>query len=445
MAKAKKITSESINSPKGMRDIMGQEYYDYQGFFEKAQEIAIYYGFKPIETPVLEREDVFTSGVGQNTDIVEKEMYFLKAKGRDHLVMRPEGTAAIARAYIEHGMRNQPQPVMLYYYGPFFRHERPQKGRLRELRQFGVEILGTDKSVADAIVIKTTMTILEEAGFKNLSVQINSIGDKVCRVAYIKALTAYYKKQTRSLCPHCVKRLKTNPLRLLDCKNKKCIELKEEAPQTVGFLCNDCKKHFKEVLEHLEASEIPYMINSNLVRGIDYYTKTVFEIISEAEQDCCDENSKDNKKEIISEPLSLAGGGRYDYLLKKLGHKKDVQAVGASIGVDRVIMSEEHTALTPRIIKKPKIYFIQLGFEAKMKSLTIIEVLRKARIPVAQSLSKDNLSSQLAMAEKMKVPYTIIFGQKEALDGTVIVRKMKNRSQKSVKIEKLSDYIKHLK
>jgi len=317
--KAKKVHAEDIASPKGMRDLMDKEYHEYQGFFEKASEIAIYYGFRPIETPILEREAVFTSSLGIGTDIRDKEMYSLKTKGSDHLVMRPEGTAAIMRAYIEHGMQALPQPVMLYYYGPFFRHENPQRGRLRELHQFGLEILGTPKSIADALVIRSLTLILEEAGFKNLSVELNSIGDKECRGGYIKELTSYYKKHIEKLCLHCKERIKTNPLRLLDCKDIRCQEMKKNAPTPIESLCNDCRHHFKEVIEYLEAMGTPYRINNYLVRGLDYYTRTVFEII--------------DTSEIVEgglEPLALASGGRFDYLSKALGSKKDMPSASTA-------------------------------------------------------------------------------------------------------------------
>lgn len=433
--KPKKIKSEDIASPKGMRDILDKEYYAYQGFFEKASEIAAYYGFRPIETPILEREAVFTSSLGVGTDIRDKEMYTLKTKGGDHLVMRPEGTAGIMRAYIENGMQALPQPVMFYNYGPYFRHENPQRGRLRELRQFGLEILGTQKSIADALVIRTMTLILDEAGFKNLSVEINSIGDKECRGGYMRELTNYYKKHIAELCPACKERIKTNPLRLLDCKDARCLDLKVGAPTPIDSLCNDCRHHFKEVIEYVEEMGISYRINKNLVRGLDYYTRTVFEVI-ELEPD---------RDESGVAPLSLGGGGRYDLLAKSLGSKKDVPAVGGAIGVDRVIMSPVHKPINPRILKKPKVYFIQLGNEAKLKSFGIIETLRKAHIPIAQSLSKDGLAQQLAIAERSGAPYTIIFGQKEALDNTIIARNMETRSQETVKLADLPDFVKHLK
>ncbi len=432
MDKKIKKNKEPLQSVKGMRDIMDDQYYNYQGFFEKAQEIAVYYGFKPIEVPILEHEEVFTSSIGEGTDVIDKEMYTLKTKGGDHLALRPEGTAGVVRAYIEHGMQSLPQPVMLYYYGSMFRHDNPQRGRYRDFKQFGLEIIGTEKSIADALIIKTTMAILEEAGATGLVVDINSIGDKECRPAYIKELTNYYKKHLSELSAVDRERLKTNPLRILDSKDPKAIAINENAPDAVSFLTGEAKKHFKQVLEYLEQMEVPYRINKNLVRGLSYYTHTVFEIIEVSDEEGVP-------------PLTIAGGGRYDYLAKMLGSKKDVPAMGVAIGVDRVVESAWCHKLAPRIVKKPKMYFIQLGFDAKLKSLNVIEILRKAKIPIAQSISKDSLGAQLGVAEKSGVRYALIFGQKEAIENSVIVRDMTNRSQDTVKLDKLLDYIKELK
>ncbi|MFA5778219.1 MAG: histidine--tRNA ligase [Candidatus Paceibacterota bacterium] len=425
-----KITD--ISSPKGMRDLINEEYYSFQGFFEKAQEVAMYYGFKPIETPMLEYEGVFTGSIGEGTDIIDKEMYTLKTKGGDHLALRPEHTAPLMRAYIEHGMQTMPQPVMFYQYGPVFRHDKPQRGRYRQFWQFDLDCLGNDKSIMDALVIKTGISILEEAGASNLSIDINSIGDKECKSVYLKELTNYYKKHLSSLPAVDRERLKTNPLRILDSKEEKTREINEGAPDSISFLCTSCKKHFKEVLEYLEEMNISYNINKNLVRGLSYYTRTVFEIIEQ----------KGSEEGL---PLTLAGGGRYDYLARQIGNKRDVPAVGISIGVDRIIASTWYKKLSPRILKKPKIYFIQLGSEAKLKSLNIIEILRKAHIPITQSLSKDSIGSQLSIAEKLAIPYAIIFGVKEALDNSVIVRDMSNRSQETVKLNKLLEYLKEIK
>jgi histidyl-tRNA synthetase len=426
----KRKSKEPLSSVKGMRDIIDDEFYYFQGFFEKAQEVAVYYGFKPIDTPITEHEEVFTSSIGIGTDIVDKEMYTLKTKGGDHLALRPEHTAGLMRSYIEHGMQALPQPVLFYNYGPIFRHDNPQKGRYRQFWQFDMDAIGSEKSILDALVIKTAWTVLSEAGATDLSVDINSIGDKECRASYIKELTNYYKKNVNTLPAIDRERLKTNPLRILDSKEEKTIELNKNAPDCLSHLCSACKKHFKEVLEYLEEMEIPYNINKCLVRGLSYYTRTVFEIMIP--------NTEDGKL------VTIASGGRYDYLGKQLGSKKDIPAVGSSIGVDRVVEAPWFNKPTPRIIKKPKIYFIQLGFDAKLKSLNVIEILRKGKVPIAQSISKDNLGSQLATAEKLGMRYVIIFGQKEALENSVIFRDMNNRSQNTVKISKLLEYIKEL-
>lgn len=398
------------------------------------------------------------------------------------------------RAYIEHGMYTLPQPVLLYYYGPFFRHNKPQRGRYREFFQFGLEALGTSKNIIDAMIIQITTIILTEVGFKNLCVLVNNIGDKTCRPDYIKELTIYYRKHIDSLCPNCRQRIKNNPLRLLDCKDERCQEYKKEAPEIVGFLCDSCKQSFKEVLEYLDTMDIPYRIDNTLVRGIDYYACTVFEIVDEKDSSCDDNPSTsldavrhgspqaargkeqqrttesdndpsssqdsldtsgkpygkqdqktdkhDTSRDTAPPPLALASGGRYDYLAKQLGSKIDVPAVGVAIGVDRIIEMAGPQSLAPRILKKPKVYFIQIGFEAKLKSLMVIEILRKAKVPIIHSLSRDKLSVQLALAEKTKILHTIIIGQKEALDETVIVRNMSTRSQDTVKIEKLAEYMK---
>ena len=432
--KADKKIGNNLQSVKGMRDIMGDDYYKFQGFFEKAQEVAEYYGFKPIETPVLEYEDVFTTAIGEGTDVVDKEMYSLKTSGGDRLAMRPEMTAGTMRAYIEHGMANQPQPVLWYHSGPVFRHDKPQKGRYRQFYGFDLDAYGSEKSIVDALVIKTAYTILEEAGAKDLSVDVNSIGDKECRGRYVRELTNYYKKHLKDLPAVDRERLAKNPLRILDSKEEKTIELNENAPDAVSYLCPACKKHFKEVLEYLEEMQIPYTINKNLVRGLSYYTRTVFEIMEGREGE-----------DGVMRKLTVCGGGRYDYLGKMLGAKKDIPAFGMGIGMDRIVESSWFANLKPRIMKDPQAYFIQFGIEAKLKSLNIMEILRKAKFPVIQSISKDKLGSQLGHAEKLGMKYVMIFGQREALDNTVIVRNMETRSQDTVKIDELKEYIKKLK
>ena len=430
--KNKPAKKEELKSPRGTRDLIGEDLLYLQGFFEKAAEIAMYYGFSPIETPAFEKEALFERGIGEGTDVIDKEMYTLKTKGGDKLALRPEGTAPVMRAYFEHGLHTKPQPVMLYYHGPFFRHESPQKGRFRQFYSFGLEIIGTEKSIADATVIRIVSLILNEVGLKDYMVKINSIGDKDSQVNYKRELISYYRKHAKAICADCRLRLKNNPLRVLDCKDEKCQPIKEEAPETLGYLSPASKTHFKEVLEYLDKMDIPYIVDSTLVRGLDYYSHTVFEIIPEATEE-------------DPSPLSVGGGGRYNYLGKVISGKKDVAGMGAGIGVDRLLDLPTYNKPCPRIVKKPKVFFIQISYEAKLKSFEVIETLRKAKVPVSHSLSKDSLGSQLATAERRKVPYVIILGQKEAMENTVIVRNMDNRSQETVKIADLGNYIKKAK
>jgi len=454
MSKIKITKKDFLTSIKGVCDIEEPKYFAYQGLFEKASEIALYYGFRPIELPTLEKEILYETSIGTGTDTVEKELCSFKMKN-DRVTLRPEGAPCVVRAYIEHNMQTRPQPVMLYHYGSFFQNKNGNENK-KENKHFGLEILGTSKSVADATVIKVSATILKEAGFKDLCIRINSIGDKESRQAYTKELVSFYKKNLSEICPICRERLKTNPLQLLTCNNEKCQKVITKAPDSISFLSAPAKNHFREVLEYLDAMELPYEIDSSLIPKSNYYNQTIFNIIEfvkkeEKEEEITKENdskefTKDKKsteeKTEINIPIILARGGRYDNLAKQLGHKKDVPSVCATIEIDSVIESPSHKPITSRMQKKPKVYFIQLGFDAKLKSLFVIETLRVAHIPIMQSLAKDRLSSQLAIVEKLNIPYTIILGQREALDNTVIIRNMETRSQDTVSIDKLSDYIK---
>ncbi len=430
MSRSSKINKDLLQAPKGMRDFHGDIFYKKQGFFEKAQEIAEYYGFSGIELPVLEHEEIFTKGVGDNTDIVEKEIYTLKTKGGSKLALRPEGTAGIMRSYIEHGMGSLPQPIFLYYGGPFFRHERPQKGRYRQFYQFGLEIIGSENAVLDAIIIQTGYQILMETGTE-ISIKINTLGDSEVRKEYLKKLKLFYKKNKGRISTKDLERLEKNPLRVLDSKEPETIIVNEDAPTIIDTLNPTSKKHFKAVLEYLDAAHIPYEIDHTLVRGLDYYTHTVFEYVTY--------NSNGE------ESFALGGGGRYDELANFMGHSKRVPAVGLGLGVDRILEISKEEVFNPKIRKKPKFFFIQLGYEAKAKAFNIIEIMRKKKYPLKHSLSKNNLSKQLGIAETLSIPYALIFGQKEAIDGTVIVRDMKTRKQDTVKIVDLADHLKKLK
>jgi len=421
------MTKIKLQSLSGMRDILPKE----QVYFKKVQKsvesISNYYSFERIDTPIMESAEVFIKGTGGATDIVEKEMYTFKTKGGELLALRPEFTAGIVRSYIEHGMFTLPQPVKLWSIGPLFRHERPQAGRYRQLHQFNFEVLGDKNPSIDGQVIQMCYDVLKDLGFKNISIEVNSIGDKECRPHFKKILTNYFRSRKSSLCSDCLRRLRENPLRILDCKEEKCQNVKAGAPQIIDHLCEQCHIHCKQLLEFLDELELPYTLNPYLVRGFDYYTKTVFEIVE--------------KSEIGASQGSLVGGGRYDDLVKLLGGR-DTPACGAAGGIDRIVnLMKEREAKNPLdIVKKqnePKIFLAQLGQLAKRKSLKLFEEFRVAKVPVAESFSKDSLRTQLGVADKMKIKWVLIFGQKEALEDFITLRDMETGVQKEIKLDKV--------
>lgn len=407
----------------GMRDILPDDQIYLKKILKSVESIANYYGFSKIDTPILEDAEVFSKGTGASTDIVEKEMYAFRTKGGDMVALRPEFTPSIARSYIENGMYNLPQPVKLWTYGPCFRHERPQAGRYRQLLQFDIEALGDRGAAVDSQIIQMSYDILKDLSFKNIAIEINSIGDSECRPYFKKIITGYFKSRKSSLCADCQRRLRENPLRILDCKEEKCQRIKAGAPQIIDHLCENCHKHFKEVLEFLDELELPYALNPYLVRGLDYYTKTVFEIVE--------------KSENGQSQGSLVGGGRYDQLVKILGGR-DTPAAGAAGGIDRIMNLMKMRETKPKSNQEEaKIFLAQLGQLAKRKSLKLFEEFRAAKIPMAESFSKDSLRSQLKMADKMGIRWVLIFGQKEALEDFITLRDMESGVQKEIKLDKV--------
>ena len=411
-----------FQTPTGMHDILPKDQAYFRKIYNVVENIANFYGFGKIDTPILEQSELFSKGVGLDTDIVQKEMFNLKTRGGDHLSLRPEGTAPVVRAYIQKGMINLPQPVKLWYFGPFFRYEKPQAGRFRQFWQFGLEILGEKGPVIDAQIIQIFYNILKDLRLKNLLVEINSIGDSQCRPYYKKLLKNYLRSRERLLCANCQRRLKTNPLRILDCKQERCQSIISQAPESIDNLCDTCHEHFKEVLEFLDEAEISYRLNPYLVRGLDYYTKTVFEIV----EDSVEEKALG----------ALVGGGRYDNLAKILG-RRDIPGTGGAAGVERIITSMKKRGSAISRVTPPKIFLSQVGKLAKRKSLKLFEEFRKDKISIIESFGRDSLRAQLAKANKFGVLYTLILGHKEAIDGTIIVRNMKTGKQKTVKIDKV--------
>ena len=411
-----------------MHDILPQDQVYFKKFNKSIEGVSHYYGFNRIDVPVLEQAEVFIKGTGQGTDIVEKEMYSFRTKGGDLVSLRPEFTPGIVRSYIEHGMYNLPQPVKLWTSGPCFRHERPQAGRYRQFTQFSLEVLGDKSPSIDGQIIQMSFDILKDLGFKDISIEVNSIGDQECRPYFKKILTGYFRSRKSSLCSDCQRRLKENPLRILDCKEEKCQRVKAGAPQIIDHLCEACHAHFKQVLEFLDELELPYALNPYLVRGLDYYTKTVFEIVE--------------KSENGQSQGTLVGGGRYDNLVKLLGGR-DTPACGAAGGVDRIVnIMKTRELKADKKQEKTEIFLAQLGQSAKRKSLKLFEQFRAAKIPVTESFSKDSLRSQLNTANKMGAKWVLIFGQKEALENFITLRDMETGVQKEIPLDKVVEEMK---
>lgn len=426
--KTKKQIQEEIALPKGTFDILPSDEKYWERVENIAKNISREYGFVKIETPIFEHSNVYLRTIGEATDVVEKQMYYLKNK--DKLVLRPEGTAGVARAYITNGLFEQSQPVKLFYFGPFFRHEQPQSGRFRQFHQFGLEVIGDQDPINDAEVINIFFEIFNKLGVKNLVIELNSIGCKTCRPKFKSALLKYYRPKVKNLCQNCKQRIDANPLRLLDCKEESCQQFIENAPQIVDKLCEDCKNHFKSVIEYLDELGLPYNLNPYLVRGFDYYTKTVFEIFYE-------DNIENHKRG----QLALASGGRYDYLVKELGGRLAF-AFGGAFGFERVIGQIKKQNVKINDLFDPEVFVVQLGPIAKKKALKLFENLRKNGFKAAQAFGKDSLATQLSRADRLKVKTALILGQKEIFDESIIIKEMDTGVQETVPMEKLIERLK---
>ena len=430
-----------------MHDILPPDQPHWKHIYKKVSGLFEDYGYEKIDTPILEPADLFLRSVGEATDIVEKEMYTFKTRGGDELALRPENTASVVRAYLENGMNVWPHPVKLWYWGPMFRHDQPQAGRYRQFHQFGVEAFGDESSAADAEVIYMALLFLEGLGFKNLVLKINSIGDANCRPQFIKALKDFFKSRNKKLCAQCKLRLKTNVLRILDCKEAACRETFKEAPQFLDFLDEHCRDHFKKVIEFLDEIKAPYMLDPYLVRGLDYYTNTVFEIALEetpslaAVEEKPDDKEK-RKEQPVSTGLTLVAGGRYNKLVNLLGGPA-TPAVGWAAGVERLVVAMKNFNLRiPESKAQPKIFLAQLGDFAKRKSLVLFEEFRRNGIKAGTSLGRDSIKAQLRIANRLGVKFTLIIGHKEAIDKTIILREMDSGIQEVVPMEDIIEAVK---
>jgi len=420
-----------LQPPRGMRDILPQEQPYWQQVRRVSEKVATDFGYQRVDLPLVEFTNLFTRSIGSGTDIIEKEMYSFSTKGGERVSLRPEFTAGVARAYIQHGMHILPRPVKLYYTGSCYRYDRPQEGRWREFYQFGCEVIGEQNPVLDAQIIQMGWRIIHQLGIRNVKVHVSSIGCPACRKNYRNLLVHYLESKKQKLCIDCKRKLDTNPLRILDCKEDKCIQVRTNAPQSIDHLCDECRIHFKELLEYLEELGIPFELDSALVRGLDYYTKTVFEFFSAL-------GSDDSGK---SKRNALGGGGRYDQLIKMLGGE-DTPAVGFGLGLDRLVIEMKKLGVRAHKEPNPRIFLAQLGNFAKRKSLRLFESLERAGIMVAESFGRGSLKSQMKIAGRLGVEVTLILGQKEALDGTVIMKDMASGNQEIIDAGKIVDEVK---
>jgi histidyl-tRNA synthetase len=411
-----------VQRPRGMKDIVDPESEFYLKIKELIIDFSLLNGFKYIETPVVEDIKTFTLSLGESSDVVSKEMFVIKGKEKGEIfVLRPEGTAGIVRAYFENGMASLPQPVSLFYIGKMYRRERPQHGRLREHTQWGLEILNTEDAFADFFIIFSFYKFLTKLKIGNLTLKLNSIGCKRCREGYRKHLVSYYKKFKNKICKDCQRRLKLNPLRVLDCKNPKDQEYKNNAPNILDHLCRSCENHFQKVIEYLDYSKISYELDKTLVRGFDYYQKTVFEIFVEGEN------------------IALAGGGRYD--LGEILANQSLPSVGGALGLERlkIILDEINFSFK---VTKPKIFVAFSSEEAKTKAFDVYLELQNAGLYPLANFFKPSLSSQLEYANKYGVKYSLILGFQELGKEEIILKDMEYGSQEILKVK---DLVKELK
>ena len=412
-------------APRGTFDILPQEHAYWKYVEEKATCLCHLYGYQPLSTPIFEDAQLFIKTVAGGTDIVDKEMYVFADKSGQELALRAEGTAPVCRAYIEHGLFNLPQPVKLYYIGPAFRYERPQAGRYRQHHQFGFEALGEADPALDAEVIEMAQRFFDSLGLSQLSVHLNSIGCKFCRPRYLEVLKQHYSSYVDHLCPDCKVRLVRNPLRLLDCKKTSCQEIAKTAPKVTDYLCSDCQLHFQSVQRYLGAMNIHFHLNPRLVRGLDYYTRTVFEI----------------EPRERGGQSTLGGGGRYDDLIESLGGKP-TPAVGFAAGLERIILNLKKQKTDIPALPKPDVFIAYMGEDAKIKALKIASDLRRAGIAAIMATGDRSLKGQLRQANSLGIAHTLILGKQELSKQSVMLRDMSSGEQKTIPLAEIAQILK---
>ena len=415
-------------APRGTFDILPQEHAYWKYVEEKAASLCQLYGYQLLSTPIFEDAQVFTKTVAGGTDIVDKEMYIFEDKSGQELALRAEVTAPVCRAYLEHGLFNLPQPVKLYYIGPAFRYERPQSGRYRQHHQFGFEALGEADPALDAEVIEMARHFFSSLGLSQFIIQLNSIGCKLCRPGYLEVLKQHYSGYTDRLCPDCKVRLVKNPLRLLDCKKTHCQEIAKTAPKITDYLCRECQLHFQSVQKYLGLMGIPFQLNPRLVRGLDYYTRTVFEV-----------EPRENGSQT-----ALGGGGRYDNLIEELGGKP-TPAVGFAAGLERIILNLKKQKLDIPALPRPDVFIAYLEGEAKTEAIKLASELRRAGIAVIMATGDKSLRGQMRQADSLDIAFALILGEQEVSKRNVMLRNMRSGEQKTVPSAEIARFLKQPK
>jgi histidyl-tRNA synthetase len=411
-------------APRGTLDVLPEDQSYWRHVTERAHDIAHLYGFQQIAVPMFESTGLFVRGVGEGTDIVDKEMYSFQDKGGDEITLRPEFTAGIVRAYIQHGMHTLPQPVKVYTIGPLFRYERPQAGRYRQHTQFNIEALGELDPALDTEVMEVARHLYADLGFGGLSFQINSTGCPKCRPQYVSLLAEFYGQHEGEICEDCERRLERNPLRVLDCKSARCQPIIASAPHIVDYVCDECAEHFQKLQHYLRALGRVFSVNHRLVRGFDYYTKTVFEVWS---QD-------------IGAQAAVCGGGRYDGLAEMLGGPP-TPGIGFGSGIERIILTMKAQGVQVPTLLKPQILIATLGDKARTVGVRLLSDLRAAGVGAVIAFGDRSLKSQLREAGKQDVQYVLILGEDEVRNATATVRDMSSREQHAVPMNELTAWL----
>ncbi len=413
-----------IQKPRGTMDILPEDIGVWQYIESVARKVCAKYGYSEIRFPTFESTELFARGVGDTTDVVQKEMYTFTDREDRSYTLRPEGTACVVRSLIENGRCSDTMPLKLFYIINCFRYEKPQAGRSREFFQFGTEMFGAAAPQADATVIALADTFIKELGIKDVKLHINSIGCPECRPKYHKALVEYFSDNVDKLCDTCKERLKTNPLRILDCKCPECKKLAEDAPKTIDNLCPECENHFTGLKNILTAMDIAYDIDPHIVRGLDYYTKTVFEFI-------CD---------TIGAQSTVCGGGRYDGLMKQLGGP-ELPGIGFAMGITRLILAMKACGVEIVNDNAPKVYIAPMGEAATIRAARLVEDLRRSDIYAELDLVSRSLKAQMKYADKKSAAYTVILGDSELESGRVQIKDMKNSTQTEVGLDEITEYL----